>query len=116
MIDPQCGTCHHFWFRKGDCTGAAETCEDYNRDMSTKPSITTRFGIFQVTRKGTVAISVVKTKHRVTHHRIPFMAGETTHVEHRKIPKKTKNPESMNTGWYTWIATFGLDGKELIRR
>jgi hypothetical protein len=79
-------------------------------------SITTRLGIFQVTRKGTVAISVVKAKHRVTHHRKSFLTGEITHIEHRKVPKKTKDPESMDTGWYTWIATFGLDGKELMHR
>jgi hypothetical protein len=27
-----------------------------------------------------------------------------------------KDPALMDTGWYTWVATFGLDGKELMRR
>jgi hypothetical protein len=81
-----------------------------------RPKIKTRFGTFQVTRKGAVAISVVKTKHPVRHHRTPFESDETTHIEHRKIPKNMKDPALMDTGWYTWVATFGLDGKELMRR
>ncbi len=74
-----------------------------------KPVIKTRFGIFQVTRKGAVAISVVQTKHPVRHHGNLYSTGAVTHVEHRKLPKYP----GLDTGWYTWVATFGLDGKEL---
>lgn len=77
-----------------------------------KPVIKTRLGTFQVTRKGAVAISVVKTKHSVRHHGNQYGTGAVTHVEHRKLPKYP----GSDTGWYTWVATFGLDGKELIRR
>jgi hypothetical protein len=112
MIDPQCGTCQHFWFREGDCTGAAKACEDYNHDMDAKPAIKTRLGTFQVTRKGAVAISVVKTKHPVRHHGKAMGTGAITHVEHRKTPRYP----GSDTGWYTWIATFGMNGKELKNR
>lgn len=81
-----------------------------------KPVIKTRFGNFQVTRKGAVAISVVRTKHCVRHHRIQFSEGALTYIEHRKMPRKPNRPESMDTGWYTWIATLGMDGKELMCR
>lgn len=35
MISTLCATCRHFWLRKGNCTGAANVCEDYNKDVNT---------------------------------------------------------------------------------
>lgn len=94
---------------KGGCTGAAKIYEDYNHNMDARPKIKTRLGTFQVTRKGAVAISAVKTKHPVRHHGNQYGTGAITHIEHRKLPKRP----GLDTGWYIWIATFRLDGKEL---
>jgi len=71
--------------------------------------IKTKLGSFQLTRKGTVAISIVKTKHPVRHHRTAMGTGTVTHIEHRKPP----TVPGSDAGWYTWVASFGLDGKEL---
>lgn len=82
---------------------------------SAKRSIVrTRFGTFQVTRKDTVAISVVQVKHPVRHHGNQYGTGAVTHIEHRKIPKYPG--PSLDTGWCFWLATFEINGKELLRR
>jgi len=48
--------------------------------------ISTQYGDFRIIRKDTVAISIVKAKRQVRHHRKLVEQGEVTHIEHRRVP------------------------------
>lgn len=75
--------------------------------------VITPHGDFKTIRKDVVAISVLKTKRIVLHHRKRFQVGEVTHVEHRKIPKFISRVKCNFGSWGEWIATYDVHGNEL---
>jgi len=75
--------------------------------------ISTPHGDFATKRKDVVAISVVRAKRRVRHHRIWLREGETTHIEHRRIPKSIVGVKANISGWAEYVETFNLDGEKL---
>lgn len=86
------------------------------RTTKARPSsvVHTPYGDFTITRKGTLAISVVRAKHRVCHHRKWLDEGELTHVEHRKLPTSQLawylRRMQCAMGWGQHLATFDLNG------
>lgn len=78
-----------------------------NPDMT----VSTPHGVFTIVRKDTVAISVIKIKRQVRHHRKLCEIGELSHLEHRKIP-----PSGYFLRFPTWaehVASYALDGIQL---
>ncbi len=49
--------------------------------------VVTPHGGFQIRRKNTVAITVVRTRRPVCHYRMWREQGAVTHIEHRKRPE-----------------------------
>lgn len=79
--------------------------------------IKTEYGDFETVRKDVVAITIVKIKRSVTHHRKRFATNELTHIEHRKQPKLFVLVQGNCGGWAIPLATYDLDGNviELIK-
>ena len=76
-----------------------------------KPEVKTPHGTFRPVSKNCVAISVVRTTRAVGHHGRRVAAGEFTIIEHRKIPG---NHTFFVGGWYNRVATYQLDGTEIV--
>jgi len=75
--------------------------------------VNTPHGNFNVKRKGTVAISVVRTRHRVIHHRILLDSDSITFIEHRRVPTNIYNVKIGFSSWATYMATYDLNGCEI---
>ena len=76
-------------------------------------TISTPYGEFKLVRKDVVAISVVRPKHRVRHHRIEVTSDELTHIEHRRVPADLHQFAAGTGGWAHYIATYDLDGNPI---
>ena len=75
--------------------------------------VETELGTFRVIRKDAVAITVVKVRRTVRHHRKRWDKDDVTHVEHRKIPSYRSKVVSNSGSWNEIIATYTLDGKRI---
>jgi len=75
--------------------------------------VETELGVFPIIRKDAIAITVVKVRRKVRHHRKWLDRDDITHVEHRKIPSYRSKVVSNSGGWNEIIATYTLDGKRI---
>jgi len=75
--------------------------------------INTPHGSFDAKRKGTVAISVIRIRHRVAHHRVWWDEGDITFVEHRRMPTNIYSAKIGFSSWATYVATYDLKGNEI---
>ena len=75
--------------------------------------IKTEYGDFEIVRKDVVAITIVKIKRPVTHHRKRFATNELTHIEHRKQPKSFVLVQGNCGGWATPLQTYDLKGNKI---
>ena len=73
-------------------------------------TISTPYGEFELVRKDVAAISVVRPKWVVRHHRKRVGTDEVTHIEHRHIPN---SPWQLVAAWAQRIATYDLNGNEI---
>jgi hypothetical protein len=76
--------------------------------------VETKHGSFSIVRKGAVAISAVRCKHRVRHHRVWREEGDIVHVEHRKKPTCLVDTKQIANGWGQWLATYDMQGNRII--
>jgi hypothetical protein len=81
--------------------------------MTVHMEVITPLGIYKVIRKDAIAITVVKVKRRITHHRTRYLANDITHIEHRKVPRHLYRVKSNCGGWAVPLATYYLDGTEI---
>ena len=72
--------------------------------------INTLYGDFNIIRKDAVAMSVIRMRHDVRHHRKIWKEGDISHVEHRRIPTNVQDVKLNLAAWATHIATFDLKG------
>ena len=75
--------------------------------------INTPHGAFTTIRKDTIAISVIRIRRHVRHHRILWDEGDITFVEHRRVPTNVHDAKLGFASWATYVATFDLNGNEI---
>lgn len=76
--------------------------------------VVTPHGGFQIRRKNTVAITVVRTKRPVCHYQVLRGQGAVTHIEHRKRPESELRRNLSCCSWATPIATYEMNGKPFV--
>ena len=79
-----------------------------NRNGSKGKIVTTPHGDITIIRKDVVAISIIKVRHAVIHHKKRRIKDDITHIEHIKIPLYFNG-----NGWSDYIASYDLDGNEI---
>ncbi len=79
-----------------------------NRSDSKGKIVTTPHGDIVIIRKDVVAISIVKVRHAVIHHKKRCIKDDVVHIEHRKIPSYFNC-----NGWSDYIASYDLNGNEI---
>lgn len=72
--------------------------------------VKTPFGDIPIIRKGTVAISVIKTKRDIRHYWRDRKKGDVVHLEHRVIPRSKYR---VTPPWANHLGTYDLLGIEI---
>jgi|GEM_PF-3586907 len=73
-------------------------------------------GEFTLSRKGTVAFSVVEVLRECWHLFKRRKPGELVAVHHRTTPRSVADVRGRCFGWCRWIATYDMSGKKLLER
>ena len=76
--------------------------------------ISTPHGDFAISRKGTVAFSVVRCRHAVSQHGKQYQQGDYAPIFHRgKVPKHLADVRGNRGYWCEYVASYDLEGNLL---